>query len=89
MHLLLFIQTLTILYLSANNIGVEGAQYLGEALEKNTVRQNQSLHFYYIHLSLFIQTLTELSLYKNQIGAQGAEYIEKLKKNSKNLKILS
>ncbi len=34
------IQTLTELFLQNNQIGDEGAQYLGEALQENTVRQN-------------------------------------------------
>jgi hypothetical protein len=37
-HLSHFIQTLTTLDLSRNEIGNEGVQYLGEALQKNTVR---------------------------------------------------
>jgi hypothetical protein len=41
-HLSHFIQTLTTLNLLVNEIGPPGAQYLGEALKKNTVRQTIS-----------------------------------------------
>ncbi len=38
-HLSYAIQTLTRLNLDSNQIGAQGAQYLGEALQKNTVRE--------------------------------------------------
>jgi hypothetical protein len=78
-------QTLTILYLQYNQIGDKGAQYLGDGLQKNTVREKDlhDLHLYHIHLYHFIQTLTELYLGNNQIGAKGAEYLgEGLQKNT-------
>ncbi len=50
-----FIQTLTLLYLGSNQIGDNGAEYLSEALEKNSVKQNnQFIHFYHRHLLDFI-----------------------------------
>ena len=80
-----FIQTLTTLNLSSNQIGAEGAQHLSDALLHNTVRQN---HLFFLSLSLslllllsyptafyFIQTLTTLNLYDNQIGAEGAQHL--------------
>jgi hypothetical protein len=39
MHLYYFIQTLIKLVLDNNKIGEKGAQYLGEGLQKNTVRE--------------------------------------------------
>jgi hypothetical protein len=48
-HLSYVIQTLTKLDLWNNQIGNQGAQYLGEALQKNTVRE--------IHHSLFISII--------------------------------
>ena len=52
---LLFIQTLTTLNLGENQIGVEGAQAIGQALQTNKVTQTMILfYFYHIHLSLFI-----------------------------------
>ncbi len=79
-----FIQTLTQLNLSINRIGAQGAQYLGEALQKNSVRLNDHfLHFYHMHILHFIQTLTQLNLGSNEIGVQGAQYLgEALQKNS-------
>jgi hypothetical protein len=47
-HLSLFIQTLTRLDLSENQIGDKGAQYLGEALKKNNYLN--ALMFHYIHI---------------------------------------
>ncbi len=70
-----FIQTLTTLNLSLNQIGGQGAQSIGQALQNNTVRINQSLHFSHFHFSPFIQTLTTLNLRNNQIGDQGAQSI--------------
>ncbi len=67
--------------------GTWGCSLVSEALQKNTVRQNQSLHFFHFHLSLFIQTLTELYLDNNQIGDKGAQYLQKLKKTNTNLNI--
>ena len=76
-------QTLIKLDLRNNQILAQGAQYLGEALQKNAVRQNHSLRFHHIHLSHFIQTLKELALQHNRIRAQGAQYLgEALQKNS-------
>ena len=76
-------QYLSFSYKLITQIGDEGVQYLGEALQKNPVRQNQSLHFFHFHLSLFIQTLTHLGLYNNQIGDKGAQSIGKaLQKNT-------
>ena len=76
-------QTLTTLDLSSNQIGDQGAQYFAEVLHKNSVSQNQSLHFYHIHHSYFIQALIKLDLRNNGIGDTGAQYIvEGLEKNS-------
>jgi len=70
------------LYLGNNKVGDYGAQYLGEALQQNTVSQNQSIHFEDVHLLYFIQALILLDLDKNQIGDKGAQYLgEGLKKN--------
>jgi len=64
------------LSLSENQIGMQGAQYLGEGLQKNKVREKKHpLHLYHIHLPYFIQTLTRLDLSDNQIGAQGTQYL--------------
>jgi Ran GTPase-activating protein (RanGAP) involved in mRNA processing and transport len=84
MHILHFIQTLTQLNLSFNKIRDQGVQYLGEALQKNSVTENiHLLHFYHMHILHFIQTLTQLDLSVNRIGAQGGQYLcEALKKNS-------
>ena len=54
LHLLLFIQTLTALDLSENQIGEKGAQYVGEALAKNKVRQYYYPVFLPLRLVLFI-----------------------------------
>jgi Ran GTPase-activating protein (RanGAP) involved in mRNA processing and transport len=70
-----FIQPLTTLWLSSNQIGDKGAQYIGGALQKNTVRQKHLLHFSHIYLSHFPQTLTALHLDHNQIGDKGAQYL--------------
>jgi hypothetical protein len=65
--------------LSANQIGIQGAQYLGEGLQNNKVRQKLFQHLY---LWYFLQTLTRLDLSDNQIGAQGAQDLsEGLRKN--------
>jgi hypothetical protein len=82
-----FIQTLTTLYLGVNQIGAQGAQYLGEALQKNTVRQKQSLHLYHIHLYYFIHTLRELDFEKNQVGDEWKKNLNKMEKKNKNLTI--
>lgn len=39
------IQTLTTLSLDRNEIGIEGAQHLAEALKKNTVKKAFFFHF--------------------------------------------
>ncbi len=66
-------QTLETLFLSNNDIGEKGTQYLGEALQTNTVRVKQTL------LSILcwylIQTLTTLNINNNQIGESGAQYL--------------
>ena len=82
------IQTLSTLDLRYNEIGDQGAQYLGEALRHNTVRSSL-LHVFYHHLIpvSFIQTLTKLELYGNHIGAQGAQYFERLKKTNSHLTV--
>ena len=46
-----FIQTLTILYLPQNQIGAQGAQYLAEALQHNTVRDHHSSFFFFLYSS--------------------------------------
>jgi hypothetical protein len=73
-----FIQTLTTLYLSRNQIGDQGAKHLSDALLHNTVRQKN--FFFSLPLSHptvfdFIQTLTTLDLRSNQIGDQGAKHL--------------
>jgi Ran GTPase-activating protein (RanGAP) involved in mRNA processing and transport len=70
-----------VLSLKNNQIEDRGAQYLGDALQEDMVRQIYSLHFCLMLLSYFLQTLTELQLSGNQIGDKGAEYLEKLNKN--------
>jgi hypothetical protein len=73
------LQTLLRLSVSNNQIGVQGAQYLGEALQNNTVRERESdyLHLYHINLSYFIQILRELCIDQNRIGNNGAQYLAK------------
>lgn len=63
------------LNLLRNQIGDEGAKYLGEALQKNTVKWHSFFKFYNIDLICFIQTLTELDLSYNEIGGNGARYL--------------
>ena len=54
-HLSLFIQTLTTLNLNGNEIGDQGAQAIGQALQTNKVTQTMILfNFYHIHLAHFI-----------------------------------
>jgi len=71
-----FIQALTTLDLSSNQIGAQGAQYLGEGLKHNTVRSSLLLVLCMVSVfSLLIQTLTTLDLQSNKIGDQGAQYL--------------
>ena len=54
-HILYSLQTLSQLNLGYNNIRVEGAQYLSEALQKNTVSLNQRcFHVSPYSYSLFV-----------------------------------
>lgn len=46
-------QTLTLLNLSWNEIGDNGAQYLSDALQNNTVNHFQSTRFYAMSSSFF------------------------------------
>jgi hypothetical protein len=76
-------------WLTDNQIGDKGAQYLGEALQNNTVRYRIILPLflsYYIsriHVYYCIQTLTQLYLGDNQIGDKGAQYFgEGLQQNT-------
>ncbi|CAF1323433.1 unnamed protein product [Adineta steineri] len=72
-------KTLTQLCLSNNKIGDKGAQYLSEALKKDTVRKKP----FTLHLSYVTQTLTTLDLSYNQIGNKGVQHLgEALKKNT-------
>ncbi len=68
-----FIQTLTTLSLSGNDIRDEGVKYVSYALVQNTVRQ--ILLIIHSTFSYFIQTLTTLKLSWNQIQVQGAKYL--------------
>ena len=47
LHCLIIVQTLNTLGLSNNQIGYQGAEYLAEALVKNTVGYHHFLHFYF------------------------------------------
>ena len=75
MHYSIFIQTLTRVLLSENQIGDQGAQFIAQALLNNTVRQCRPLHLFHSRRSLFIQTLKELFLHQNQIGDKSAQSI--------------
>jgi hypothetical protein len=70
-----FVQTLTTLSLWNNEIGDAGAQYLGEALRTNTVKENHSCWSLFILVCYFTQTLTTLNLNGNQIGDGGVQYL--------------
>ena len=73
---------LTLLDLSNNQIEDEGAQYLAEALQKNTVKLDHSSHFIHFQLSLFIQALIRLSLAFNQITVKAAQYLAQALQNN-------
>jgi hypothetical protein len=49
-HFYYFIQTLIFLSLDNNQIGDKGAQYLGEGLQKNTVRENCTIFIFMIFI---------------------------------------
>lgn len=74
---------MTTLYLARNEIKAEGARFLADALELNTVRPYfYSLISIALHLYL-TQALTTLYLAWNEIGVKGAEYLAKaLKRNT-------
>jgi len=60
------------LYLGYNFIGDQGAQYLADALQKNTVIFS---NFYcYVYFSILHQTLRTLWLEANEITNEGAKY---------------
>ncbi|CAF3878162.1 unnamed protein product [Adineta steineri] len=85
-------KTLTQLCLSNNKIGDKGAQYLSEALKKDTTLTTLDLSYNQIgnkgvqHLGEALKkntTLTILQLQNNQIGAQGSQYlVEALQTNT-------
>jgi hypothetical protein len=60
--------------LHINDVGRNGAQYLGEALKVNQVLQRRwnLMHLYTRRPS---QTLTTLDLHSNKIGADGGLYL--------------
>ena len=58
-----------------NQIGDEGAQAIGQALERNQVRELFSFFILISHLFYSSQTLTTLNLGFNQVGAKGAQAI--------------
>ena len=85
-HLLTYYltQTLTTIDLSHNGIGVQGAEYLANALEENEVTQLSPLFFV---IQLFtrypLQVLTTLIMAHNRIGDQGAQQLANaLQKNN-------
>jgi Ran GTPase-activating protein (RanGAP) involved in mRNA processing and transport len=88
-HLHFFIQTLTKLHLSNNQIGDAGAQHLADALRNNTVILILSSSISYTHLHFFIQTLTTLDLNHNQIGDAGAQHLADALRNNTVTLILS
>jgi hypothetical protein len=53
-YLCYFIQTLSTLYLTNNQIGDKCAKSIGEALQKNTVRENQSLFLFISVIFIFL-----------------------------------
>jgi hypothetical protein len=70
-----FTQTLTTLNLEANQIGVQGAQYLSDALHHNKVRQRIPSSLSHPAVSYFAQTLITLNLNYNEVGDQGAKHL--------------
>lgn len=77
-----------------NQIGNKGARYLGEALEKNNVREKSILSFL-SYLYYLKKGLKYLGLANNQIGPEGAQYLGEglqnnkvRKKNKQNLFII-
>ena len=73
-----FAQTLTTLDLYDNQIGNKGAEHLGVALRRNSVRVETRKQVYSSWFRLFFvisQTLTTLGLSMNQIGDKGAEHL--------------
>lgn len=70
-----FIQSLTTLQLRSNNIGNEGAQYLGDALRHNTVGLVYCACSAQIRVRFLVQTLAVLHLGYNKIKDEGARYL--------------
>jgi hypothetical protein len=59
------------LKLSENEIGIEGGQYIADALKINTVR---SL-LYHMRLFHLMQTLTTLDIGWNKVGVDGTKHL--------------
>ena len=73
---LCFIQNLTTLNLSSNEISHDGAEYLANAIKNNTVNFVFSSSYLYTSL-YFLQTITALDIGSNGIGDKGIQYVRK------------
>jgi len=62
-----FIQTLTTLNLEYNKIGEKGAQYLGEALRNNSVRDRYSFSFFFFFLYSIISLFSISISYRHSL----------------------
>jgi len=74
-HIFYLSQTLTTLFLRGNLIGDVGAQAIGQALQRNQVREIFSFFVLTNRLFYLSQTLTTLNLDENEIGDAGVQAI--------------
>ena len=75
------------LRLDYNQIGLEGAQALAQALERNQVRYMFSFLTSVTSLLYLLQTLTELDLGNNHIGEESEELLRKVLDKRRNLEM--
>jgi Leucine-rich repeat (LRR) protein len=75
LHAHFFLQTLTTLNLSSNQISAAGAKHLAEAIGYTTVKLHFLVLLYHTHLLLCMQTLTKLDLSYNQIEDAGTRHL--------------
>ena len=77
-----YVQTLVTLHLSKYSIGDNGAQYIANGIQNNTVTFFLLSSIFY-WCALYIQTLITLDLTDNKIEATGAKYLSNLLENNK------
>lgn len=70
------------IFIDENQIGSNGAKFLAQMLQKNTVIKHVFCIEFSLFLFLYVQVIEEITIANNQIKDDGAQYLAEVLRNN-------